>query len=643
MRNIYLNKVPLEEAKEKYIKKFNSKTVASETVKVEKALNRVTAKPIRSTRSAPHFYASAMDGIAVKAENTAGASERYPVKLKAEKEAVWVDTGDPIPSGYNAVVKVEEINQKKDNILEIEKGVTPWENIRAIGESIVKEELILPKNYQISPYDIGGLLEAGLNRVEVRKRPEIGIIPTGSEIVPPDIEPQKGELPEFNSAMMKAYAEEWGGYGYVSEIIEDDYKTIKRKLKKQLKTNDITVIIAGSSAGEEDYTLKILQELGEVIVHGVNIMPGKPVILAEVEQKPVIGIPGYPLAALLNYNIFVKSLVYSLLGLTVPKIPQVKAKVKKKVTSHIGLKEFVRVNLAEIDNELTAVPRKRGSAAMKSLINADGIMPISQQKEGLKPGVKKNVYILKEKKKIRNNLLLMGSHDLSLDILRNHLQTQNKNYSLNFQSVGSLAGLISLKRRECHLAGSHLLDPESEQYNISYIKKHFPDRKMALLTLIHRKQGFIVKKGNPKNITDIDDFKQKDILFINRQRGSGTRVLFDYWLKKNNLSPADINGYDQEEYTHINAAAAVAHGRADTAMGILAAARALELDFVPLIKERYDLVLPAKLLDEPRIKMLQEIIKSKSFQSKVKKLGGYSTEASGQIIKLRERVGEGEK
>lgn len=633
-RKIYLNKVSLEEAKEKYFSIFRDTVLPGEEIDVAKAEGRITTEPIYARRSAPHYYASAMDGIAVKAETTAGASEREPVRLKAGEQAHLIDTGDALPEGFNAVIKIEEVNNKGD-YYEIEKGATPWQHVRSIGESVIKGELVLPVNHRLKAYDLGAILEVGLNKINVRKKPVVGIIPTGTELTPPEIEPERGQLTEFNSTIFKAYAEQWGAETRVSGIVRDDYELIKEKLNEIHNKSDITVIIAGSSAGSEDYTVNILEELGEIIVHGINIMPGKPVILAVVDGKPVIGLPGYPISAILNYYIFVRTLINMVSGTETPGIIKIKAGVRRKVPSQIGLEEFIRVNLAEIEGEMVAVPRQRGSAAMKSLLKADGIMTIPNQKEGLPAGSRASVYIIKSRSEIRKNLLFIGSHDMSLDILANLLQENRVGFSLNIQSAGSMAGLMALKRGESHLGGTHLLDEASGEYNKPFVSRILPDMDVALINLVYRKQGLFVARGNPLGINSINDLTRDGLIFINRQPGSGTRVLLDYWLKKEGIYTAEIEGYDRVEYTHINAAAAVAGGSADTALGIMAAARALDLDFIPLMEEKYDIILPLKMLEDNRIKTLNEMIKSEAFKKQVEELGGYRTDESGEIIKIR--------
>jgi len=630
-RNIYLKKASLEKAQKLLLEHFKDYELKTEKVKTKNSQNRVTAQAVYAEKSAPDFYASAMDGVAVKADRTNYASEREPVILEKGKDFTYVDTGDSIPQEFNAVIKIEEIEKISEKEIEVIKSVPVWHNIRSIGESVIKQQLIIPANTEIEVFDIGAMLEAGVTEVEVYQKPKVGIIPTGSELVSPESDIKKGQLVDFNSTMLKLSAENWGSQATNYGIVKDDYEKIKKNIMEANENNDLTIIIAGSSAGREDYTLSILQKLGEVLVHGIEIMPGKPLIIAEVNNKPVIGIPGYPLSALLDFNLFVKPLIKSMYGLEYELPIKLKAKVKKKIPSTAGLKEFVRVNLTEIENELVAVPQKRGSASMHSLINADGVMPIKESKEGIFSGGFTDVYILKSKNKIKNNLMMIGSHDLAVDKLINQIKKNKENFELNIQSVGSMSGLVSLKRGECQLAGAHLLEPETGEYNISYINDLFKNEKMAVINLVHREQGLMVKKNNPKRLNDINSLKDENVKFINRQRGSGTRVLLDYLLKTNNIDKTNIKGYDKEELTHMGAAVQVAEGTADAALGIRAAASAVGLDFIPIKKEKYDIILKKKSLEDPRIKRLIKIIKSSPFQKAVKELKGYDLKNSGEI------------
>ena len=628
----YLDKISLTDALNKLENRFKDLRTKSEVIKTAEAEGRVSVNGIKARRSAPDYYASAMDGIAVKAQETAGASERNPVQLKIGRDALPVDTGDPIPEDFNAVIKIEEVNQIDQNNYSIEKGVPPWNHIRSIGESAVKGNLLITAEHLLKDYDLGALLEAGVTELEVYQKPLVTIIPTGDELVDADTDPQKGELVEFNSQMVKSALKKWGAEVKVTEIIPDQKDLIEKSISEAVEKSDMLIVLSGSSAGRGDYTIDIIQNKGEILFHGVNIMPGKPLIAAEVESKPIFGLPGYPLSAWLDNQLFIRELIYQLQGIQAPALNQIEAEVKRKVPSDIGLEEFLQVNLiSDSQSEFKAVPLKRGSSAMESIVKADGIMRIAENKEGLHPGDRAPVILLNDKAKIKKNLLLIGSHDLSLDLIRNEVRKRNYNYDLKLQTVGSMAGLTALRRRESQLAGAHLLNPETGEYNISYLKRFFKGQKLVLLNLVHREQGLYLKKENPKNIQGIKDLIKADINYVNRQRGAGTRILFDYLLAKNEIEPVQIAGYDQEEFTHIAAAAAVGRGSADAALGIRAAAEVMEVDFLPLAEEKYDLVFREEILNDPRVQNLIELINKEEIKSEIEKLGGYQCRNTGQI------------
>ncbi len=628
----YLDKISLADALKKLKNNFKNFRTESEIIKTSEAEGRVTSRAVKASRSAPDYYASAMDGIAVKAQKTAGASERKPVHLEIGRDAYPVDTGDPIPEQCNAVIKIEEVNQIDQNTYSIERGVPAWNHIRSIGESAVKGNLLVTTSHSLKDYDLGALLEAGVTEVEVYKKPLITIIPTGDELVEAQARPKKGELVEFNSQMVSSALKKWGAEVEITKIIPDQKSLIEETFIKAVKKSEMVIILSGSSAGRGDYTIDILKNKGNILFHGVNIMPGKPLIAAEIEGKPVFGLPGYPLSAWLDNQLFIRELVYQLQGDQAPAFNQIEAEVKRKVPSDIGLEEFLRVNLTVNSNkQYSAVPLKRGSSAMESILKADGIMRIAENKEGLHPGDRAPVILLKEKNKIENDLLLIGSHDLSLDLIRNQLRKEDYSFDLKLQTVGSMAGLTALRRGESQLAGAHLLDPETGEYNVSHLKRFFKGGKMVILNLVQREQGLYLKPGNPKNIKEINDLTKKEINYINRQRGAGTRVLFDYLLAQNNIDPAQIAGYEKEEFTHIAAAAAVGRGSADAALGIRAAAEVMAVDFLPLAEERYDLIFREEFLDDPRIKNLIELISKEEIKNKIEQLGGYQCNDTGEI------------
>lgn len=640
-RNIYLDNTPLEEAKNKYFNRLHEldalRTMEGENIPVDAALARVTAEPVFAAVSSPHYHASAMDGVAVNAEETFRASETAPVTLKIGINAFNVDTGDPLPEGCNAVIMIEQVHFLSGDEIEIVAAAAPWQHIRPMGEDVVATEMIVPANHVLRPMDIGGVLAGGVTTVSVRKRPIVAVLPTGTELVQPGSELKPGDIIEYNSRVIGGLVEQWGGSPVRYDITVDSYELLKEKIHHAVRTSDMVVVNAGSSAGSEDFTSSIIKELGEVIIHGVAIKPGKPVILGIVEGKPVIGIPGYPVSAVLNCELFLKPVIEAKSGILAPMRPVMTALLSRKLVSPQGVDEFVRVKLGKVGDKTIATPISRGAGVLTSMIRADGILKAPRFSEGFESGEEVQIELLRDKREIYNTTVVIGSHDVSIDILANYLRQVFPDRSLSSAHVGSLGGLLALRRSEAHLAGIHLLDEETGEYNVSYIRKLLPGIPVVLVNLLYRQQGFIVPKGNPHSVHTFADLARPDMKFINRQKGAGTRLLLDYHLRKEGIDPDTIDGYDREEYTHMAVAAAVAGGSADSGLGILAAANALNLDFVPLTEERFDLVIPEMYWDSPYITSLLEVMGSSGFRQDVERLGGYSLRSTGEVMHRSER------
>ncbi len=631
-RKIFLETTPLDEAVKKWLEKVNPRPLEGETVPVAESLGRVTAEAVTAKLSSPFFHSSAMDGYAVRAIDTFGASETTPKKLRIDEQAFYVDTGDPMPEGFNAVIMIEDVNIT-DGSIEIITPVTPWQNVRTVGEDIVATELILPENHRIRPTDIGAMLAGGHVEVSVRRKPKVAIIPTGSEIVEPGTELKKGDIIEYNSRVMAGLVSEWGGQPIRLDIVPDNIDRLKKAILDAYEKADLIVINAGASAGSEDYTAEIISTLGEVIVHGLNIKPGKPVILGWIREKPVLGVPGYPVSAYLTFSIFAKPLIVKWQGLEIEEPERIKAKLSRQVASSLGQEEFLRMKIGKVGENFIATPLGRGAGLLMSLVRADGLLRIPAMSEGIGAGTEVNIELIRTKKEIENTIVSIGSHDNTLDILANILKKRYPKFSLSSAHVGSMGGLIALKKGEAHIAPTHLLDEETGQYNTPFIKRLLPDKKIVLLNLVHRQQGLIVPRGNPKNIKGFNDLLREDITFINRQRGAGTRLLLDKHLKELGISPSDIKGYEKEEYTHMAVASAVLTGVADTGLGILSAANALGLDFIPVAKERYDLAIPEEFIETEMIQALLKIIKEdEEFRKSVLALGGYDISDMGRVI-----------
>lgn len=634
-RNVYLDNIPLDEAREKFfgrLAELQLGPLEGEKIPVDQSLGRITAEPVFAAISSPHYHASAMDGYAVRAASTFGAAETAPIRLKIGEEAILVDTGDPVPLDFDAVIMIEEVHHVDSNTIEIIQSVAPWDNVRTVGEDLVVTEMILPANHKIRPVDIGGIIAGGVNEILVRPKPRVAILPTGTELVQPGGSLKSGDIIEFNSRIISSMVVEWGGEPKASPIIPDDYQLLLEKVSQAVKEADVVVINAGSSAGTEDFTSKVVGELGELLVHGVAIKPGKPVILGTISGKPVIGIPGYAVSAVLNCELFLRPLLGLLLGFEAGKHEHISAFVSRRVVSPQGVDEFVRVKLGQVGDKVVATPMARGAGIVMSLVRADGMMKVPKFSEGFEAGSQVEIELYRTKEEIRNTVVAVGSHDISLDVLGNLLKQNYPRLSLSSAHVGSLGGLMAIKRGEAHLAGMHMLDEETGEYNLPYIKRLLKGQPVTVVNLLYRQQGFMVAKGNPKGIKGIADLARDDVQFINRQRGAGTRILLDHFLKEFGIGPQNIRGYEREDYTHMAVAVAVQSKTVDVGLGIMAAAKALDLDFIPLAEERYDLVIPQEYWETDLIQKVIETIKSATFREKVTALGGYDLRDAGKVL-----------
>lgn len=643
MRKIFLESLCLEEAIKTlfdYLAVNVKYLMSPEIISTPDSLGRITAEPVFAKYSSPFYHSSAMDGYAVRFADTFTASEASPCLLKFGQDAVYVDTGDPMPEGFNAVIMIEDVNivrKNGDEFIEIYQPATPYQHVRTIGEDIVATELIIPENHKIRPIDIGAMLASGHARISVRKKPIVAIIPTGSELIKPDEAisnpPKPPKIIEYNSAMLSGFASELGANPVVFNIVKDDLNEIKNVIKEASQKADIILINAGSGRGSEDFTLQALQELGDVIIKGVAIKPGKPFIAGFVDNKPVFGIPGYPVSAYLTFQLFVAHVIERMLGYKMPEKEKILAINSRQIASSIGTEEFLRVKVGAIGDKYVATPVGRGAGLLMSLVRADGIVRVPAGVEALSAGTNVEVELLRGKREIDNTIVCIGSHDNALDILANAIKKNYPQFSLSSAHVGSMAGLSALRKKEAHIAGTHLLDEQSGQYNIPFIKRLFKEGEVVLINLAYREQGLLVKKGNPKNIKGFEDLTRQDIVFINRQPGSGTRLLLDKYIKELGINAFMIKGYEREEYTHMAAASAVLTGLADTGLAVYSSAKALGLDFIPVAKERYDLAIAAEHMDTEKINIILKILREdKEFKETLKMLGGYDVSEMGKVI-----------
>lgn len=635
-RNVYLEDIPIEEARAALGSALEAHGRAGvldgEWVTTREALGRITAAPIVARISSPHYHAAAMDGYAAHAADTLGATETRPVTLPAERIQA-VNTGAALPPTFDAVIMIENVQEASGGI-SITAPVAPWQHVRMLGEDMVATEIVIPAGQRLRPMDLGAIVGCGHTRVFVRRRPQVVIIPTGSELVGADGDPQPGQVVEYNSVVLAAQVRDAGGEALVQANVPDDRAALTAALDDALgRSPDLVLVLSGSSAGTRDLTSGVVQAAGRLLVHGVAVRPGHPVIMGiSAGGVPIIGVPGYPVSAALTGELFAQPLLARWLGMQ-PDIdtrPRVTATLTRRLTSPAGDDDFARVTVAEIDGRLLATPLSRGAGVITSLVRADGLAHIPRFSEGVDRGGTVAVLLYRPVDEIRRTALITGSHDPMLDLLAGHLGERHPGSRLASASVGSLGGLVALGRGETHLAGMHLLDEATGEYNLPYLRRQLRGQSVRVVTFAHREQGLLVRAGNPAGVRGLDDLPR--LRYVNRQRGAGTRVLLDFLLKQRGIDPATIAGYGHEEYTHMAVAGAVASGVAECGMAVRSAALALGLDFISIGWERYDLVVPVAQLDHPVVKQVLGVVESGDFKLALGVQPGYDVRETGRVV-----------
>ena len=629
----YLTNVPLAKARAEYLALLESHGFGGKTqrIAVWDACGRVTAQAVYAHICAPHYAASAMDGVAVNAKNTFGATETTPITLTVDQFIV-VDTGDPIPEGCDAVIMVEDIVKNADGTITIHAAAAPWQHIRQIGEDICAGEMILPSYTTITPASIGAMIAGGVLEIDVIRKPVVGIIPTGDEIIPPCTDPKPGDILEFNGSIFSAMVRTWGADAKVYPIVPDKFDQIRDMVDKAAAECDMVILNAGSSAGREDFSVQVIRELGEVLYHGIAIKPGKPAILGCRGETPILGVPGYPVSGIIVIEELLKPLIDHWLKAPTLRREYAKATLTRPVVSGLKYEEFVRVRMGYVGDKLMASPLSRGSGVVSSFMKADGILEVPQGLEGYEAGSEVNVRLLSPAEKLKSTLVVIGSHDPLLDELGDLLHVDSNDLFMSSSHVGSMGGIMAIRRGEAHAAGCHLLNTETGVYNVSFIKKYFPKGGVKLVRCVGRQQGLMVAAGNPLGIEKFADIARDGLRYVNRQKGSGTRILTDYLCKQNGLDTASIYGYDREELTHTSVAAQIVSGSADAGMGIYSAAKLYGLEFIPICIEEYDLIIPDHAWDTPMVQRMLEILKSDTFREKILSMGGYTIDNPGEII-----------
>ncbi len=654
MRKIFRELVSVEEAKRRLFDKIKIEPKVEEVPLIE-ACGRILAEDYYSGVDVPPFDRATMDGYAVRAEDTFGAEEDDPVALRVVGKveagevpnvevkrgtAVEISTGALIPKGANAVVMVEYTSREKDTVF-IYRPVPPGTNIMSAGSDIMAGELLVRRGTRLTPREIGVLASAGFGSVRVVRKPVVAVISTGNELVSPGERLEFGKIYDVNAYAIGAGVIENGGVPIFLGIARDDADEIRSKIAEGLKIADIVVLSGGTSSGVGDMIYRVIEEFGEILVHGIAVKPGKPTVIAVANGKPIFGLPGYPTSALMIFEIFVVPLIRQMAGISERESKTVEARVPFKVFSAIGRREFLPVNLVEGRDGLIAYPFTDYSGAISTLAEADGFIEIPESKVFLEEGEVVEVKLFGDIKPA--DLMIIGSHCVGIDVLLEVLR-RRKAIQAKVINVGSTGGIMAIKRGEADIAGTHLLDEETGEYNIPYLYRYGLKGEAVLVKGYIREQGFIVAKGNPKDIKGFEDLLRNDVTFVNRNPGSGTRVLLDIHLKRiaeeRGISFEEIKrkikGYDVEAKSHTAVAVAVLMGKADVGLGIKTVAERYGLDFIPVRPEEYDFVIRKDRLCKEAVKSFLEVLKSEEFRKELeRKLPGIRvTERTGEIVEI---------
>jgi putative molybdopterin biosynthesis protein len=623
---VFLRDVPADEALSAWLGALHGRRLDAVETPLAEALGRVTAAPVWALRSSPAYDAAAMDGIAVRAADTLGATETSARPLP---RFAIVDTGDALPDGFDAVVMREDLHWR-GGVPEVRAAAAPWQHVRTIGEDVSATELLLPEGHRLRPVDLAAAGAAGHTALQVRRAPRVLVIPTGDEVRPlGGSEPAPGELVDTNSLMLAAQAREAGCEVEATPILPDDPERIAAAVREGAARADLVIVIAGSSAGRDDFTAAVVRTAGTLLVHGVAVKPGHPVVLGVVEGTPVLGAPGYPVSAALTFELFALPLLAALEGTAATARPRARARLARRLASSLG-DDWVRVRLGRVGGGLVAAPLPRGAGVLTSLVRADGLLVVPAALEGHDAGDEVDVRLLRDLDAVERTIVAIGSHDPVLDLAASLLRARDPAQTLVSGPVGSLGGLVALRDGLCHVAGCHLLDPATGEYTLPWIRRVLPGIDVEVIRLVHREQGLIVAPGNPQGVEGLDDLPR--LRYVNRQRGAGTRVLLDHELARRGIEPGDVDGYEREEPTHLAVAAAVAAGRADAGLGVMSAARAFGLGFVPVAREPFDLVMAP---GEPAVAPLLALLEDAEFKRQVEAMGGYSTAETGRRVSPR--------
>jgi putative molybdopterin biosynthesis protein len=636
-RKIFRSLITYQEAQDKLYSYINPKERNIEELDLWDTIGKVTAVSIFANHDVPPFDRCAMDGFAILAEDVYQASEQHPIKLKiidrikagqisnkqiSKSDAIEVATGTSLPVGANAVVMVEDTFEK-DQFVYITNSVVPGENIQSAGSDIQLGELVIERGRLLQSTELSKLSALGISKVKIYKIPKIAIFSSGDEIIPFFEKLKPGKIHDVNSTTIYTQLKQLGIESEFLGILTDEEYDMKKNLSKVVDKYDVIIISGGTSAGVGDILYKIIDEIGKpgIIAHGLKVKPGKPTIIGIINKTCIFGLPGYPTSALSIFLLLIKPFLMEKIGL--PQILQqnVKGILTTTISSELGRHEFKAVRIIKWGEKILIFPNKGSSATITLLTEAHGILEINESVTKLPKGKEVEISMIVSYNSLPN-LQFIVSHDIALEKI---IDIFNEEHDLRTHTLvtGSTGGLLALKNKECHIATAHLLDYSN------YIKDKF-----ICFEGYKRIQGLIVKNGNPLNIKSIHDLTRKDVKFINRNHGSGTRILIDKLLKDNSLNPEDIMGFNYEASSHSVVASAIKENRADVGLAIQSIIDT-ELEFIPLITEDYDFFILQENIKNPNIILFQQFLKSSITKNVINKFLGYQVSSNiGEVKQL---------
>jgi putative molybdopterin biosynthesis protein len=631
----FLEVVSAAEARRRFETCIDQSPLGGETLPLGAALARVLVADVVAPLDAPPFDRSNVDGFAVRAADTAGASDAAPRRLWLNAEVVacgvqpalevapgtatTIATGGVVPRGAEAVVMIEHTDLIEDDVapaIDVRRAVASGQLISYAGSDIARGETLLRRGTLIGSRQIGMLAACGFAAIDVVRRPRVAVLSTGDELVEPGRPLPPAGVYDSNGAIIAAAITEAGGEPVPFGVFPDEELALELAMRSALAVCDMVVLSGGTSKGAGDLSHRVVARLGKpgILIHGVALKPGKPLCLAVIGDKPLIVLPGFPTSAIFTFHAFVAPVIRGRAGLPPEAAKTLTARVPVRIASELGREEFVLVSLVAGDDGPIAFPTGKGSGAVTAFSQADGFLTVDALADALDADATAEITLIGEEARAPD-LVIMGSHDVALDVVVGALA--ERGFGARTIAVGSLGGVAAASRGQCDLAPVHLVDPATGIYN-----RHLLAPGLSLVPGWRRMQGFVYRRDDGRFEGCTADTALKialadpAVLMVNRNAGSGTRVLVDSLLC--GARPA---GYANQPRSHNAVAAAVANHRADWGVAIEPVARMYGLAFLPIAPEEYDFLLLEARRERPAVQAFLEALRDGVTRARIRALG----------------------